>query len=273
MLAAMNSQKLKRVMSVLACGALTLSLAACGERESDESRKGSQEILVAAAANLTEAFDELGARFEARSGVRVTFSYAATADLAKQIENGAPFDVFASADTERVDELERKQFVANGDRANFARGSLVLWTPPGARVRPAVALEDLARAEITRVAIAKPESAPYGRAAVEALRAKNLWQAVEPKVVYAQNVAQAKQFAATGNTDAALLPRALVKDGEGLVVEVDEGLHQPIVQALCVLKASSKGESARRFMEFVLSEEGQGVLEKYGYKKVPGAKQ
>ncbi len=115
--------------------------------------------------------------------------------------------------------------------------------------------------------MAKPELAPYGEAAVESLRALGVWERVEPKVVYAQNVAQAKQFAATGNAEAAFVPRSLLKPNEGAAVEIDGALHQPIEQSLGVVRSSKKQEAARRFTDFVLSEEGQALLESYGYER------
>ena len=170
--------------------------------------------------------------------------------LLEQIENNAPFDVFASADVENVDRLDRKGLLTNGTKKLFARGRLVMWTPPGARFT-LTTLEDLKRPEVQRIGIAKPDVAPYGRATVEALRAQNIWSEVEPKVVYGQNVLQVRQFASTGNVDVAFIPRALAKDNEGLVVEVDERLHQPINQAIGIVKESNRQEAARKFVDFV----------------------
>src|SRR5918911_1131959 len=184
-----------------------------------------QEINVAAAANLTDAFAEVARQFTADTGVRVVYSFGATADLAKQIENGAPFDVFAAADAEHVDGLNQKGFLTPGTEALYARGRLVLWTPQGSRIT-LDRIEDIRRADVEHIAVAKPDVAPYGRATVEALRALNLWMEIEPKVIYGQNVSQTKQYAATGNAEAAFIPRALVKPDEGRAVEVDERLHQ-----------------------------------------------
>jgi molybdate transport system substrate-binding protein len=224
-----------------------------------------EEIVVAAAANLSEAFAEVGRRFEARTGVRVVNSFGATADLARQIESGAPFDVFAAADTRHVEELERKGFIAPGTRRVYARGRLVLWSPPPADGPIIERLEDLAGPRVARVAIPKPDLAPYGEAAVEALRASGLWARVEPKVVYAQNVAQARQFAATGNADAAFLPRSLVRPGEGRLLEIDEALHRPLEQALGVVESSARRAQARAFAEFVAGDEVRAILKSYGY--------
>jgi len=226
----------------------------------------SPEITVAAAANLTDAFAELGKEFTARTGVRVTFSFGATADLARQVENGAPFDVIASADIEHVARLDGLGLVTPGTNKVYARGRLVLWIPPDSRLALG-RLEELTRPEVERVAIAKPDVAPYGRAAVEALRSLNIWPQVEPKVIYGQNVSQTKQYAATGNAEVAFIPRALVKPNEGRSLEVDEGLHQPIDQAIAVIKDSRHHDAAQSFVSYVLSPEGQALLERYGYRR------
>lgn len=258
-----SNRVVNSLLKLALLSALLLTWAGCGGG-GEGARAVDDEIVVAAAANLTDAFGEVGRRFTAKTGVRVTYSFGATADLAKQVEGGAPFDVFASADVARVDELARKGMLVEESRAVYARGRLVLWVPPDGRAG-VVRLEDLAGAGVSRVALARPEAAPYGRAAVESLQALKLWAQVEPKVVYSQSVAQAKQFAASGNADAAFLPRSLVKAGEGTAVEVDESLHAPIDQALGVVRASRKQAAAGSFVEFVLSEEGQSVLRSFGY--------
>lgn len=222
------------------------------------------ELNAAAASNLSDAFNELGKQFTARTGIRVVYSFGATADLAKQIEQGAPFDIFAAADTEHVEGLNRQGLIVPGTQALYARGRLVLWTPQGSPVT-LNRIEEIRRAEVERISIAKPDVAPYGRAAVEALRALDLWKDVEAKVIYGQNVTQAKQYAATGNADAAFIPRSLVREGEGHMIEVDERLHQPINQSLAVIKSSGKQEAARQFTQYILSPEGQSLLERYGY--------
>jgi molybdate transport system substrate-binding protein len=224
------------------------------------------EINAAAAANLADAFKELGKQFTARTGIRVVYSFGATADLAKQIENGAPFDLFAAADTEHIEQLDRQGLIVPGTSALYARGRLVVWTARESNIT-LTRIEDLRRAEVGRISIARPDAAPYGRAAVEALRALDLWKDIESKVIYGQNVSQARQYVATGNADAALLPRSLVRAGEGQSIEVDERLHQPINQSLAVIKASGKQDSARLFSQYILSPEGQSLLERYGYEK------
>lgn len=244
----------------------TLFAISCAPRQLTSQSENTPEIIVAAAANLTDAFDEIGKQFTAKTGLRVVFSFAATADLAKQIENGGPFDVFAAADVEHIDDLARQGVIVSATRAIYGQGRLVLWKPPQSDIT-LNKVEDVANAEVKVIAIAKPEVAPYGRATVEALRALGLWSQVEAKVVYGQSVAQTKQYAVSGNADLAFLPLALVQSGEGQTINVDAKLHQPINQAIGVVKASSKQEAARRFVAFVLSADGQAVLERFGYLK------
>lgn len=250
---------------ILAAFALLISVS-CHPQTSNTAQDGSPQLIVAAAANLTDAFEEIGRSFTSKTGTRVVFSFGATADLARQIENGAPFDVFASADTANVDRLERQGLLTPGTRALYARGRLVMWLPPGSTLKVG-RIEDIVSKDFERIAIAKPDIAPYGRATVESLRALGIWEQIERRVVYGQSVTHAKQFAATGNAEVAFIPLALVKPGEGYYLEVDERLHQPIEQALGVIKASPNQHIARQFVDFLLSVEGQELLSKEGYLK------
>jgi molybdate transport system substrate-binding protein len=245
---------------------LSTFLTTCTRKTAESQHEKVVEINVAAAANLTDAFTELGKVFTTRTGIRVVYSFGASAELSRQIENNAPFDVFASADVENVDRLGNKGLLTDDTRKLYARGRLVMWTPPGARFT-LTTLEDLTQPDVERIGIAKPDVAPYGRATVEALRALNLWTQVESKVVYGQNVVQVRQYASTGNVDVAFVPLALVMSGEGRVIEVDERLHRPINQAIAVVKESHKQEAARSFVDFVTSPDGQALLEHSGYRK------
>ena len=245
---------------------LVLASPGCHPQSSSNSQANRAELVVAAAANLTDAFAEIGARFTGKTGIRVVLSFGATADLARQIESGAPFDVFAAADTEHVDLLERKDLITPGSRALYARGRLVMWLPPGSTLK-AAHIGDITAKEFERVAIAKPDIAPYGAATVESLRSLGIWNQIEPKVIYGQNVSQTKQYAATGNAEVAFIPLALVKPGEGTYIEVNEASHKPINQALGIVKDSPKQAAARQFVDFLLGAEGQDILLQKGYSK------
>ena len=247
---------------------LMVATVSCGPLACREKQTSPPELIVAAAANLTDAFAEIGPRFTTRTGIRVVFSFGATADLSKQIENGAPFDVFTSADTTHVELLEREGLLSPGTRALYARGRLAMWLPPGSNLK-IERIEDITAKAFERIAVAKPDVAPYGKATVESLRALGIWNQLEARVVYAQSVSQARQYAATGNAEVAFIPLALMKPGEGSYIEVSEELHAPIDQALGVIKASTKQTAARQFVDFLLSQEGQELLVKKGYSKPP----
>ena len=222
------------------------------------------EILVAAASNLNGVCQELARQFEKASGIHIVHSFSSTGNLARQIENGGPFDVFASADTSHVSDLERKGFIVPASQAVYARGRLVLWTRPGTPVK-INSLNELAEPRVRFIALAQPDSAPYGAAAVETLRKLGLWEKVRPKLVYAENIGMAKQYAASGNTEAAFTAYSLViKDG-GKALLVDEKMHRPIEQALGIVKRSKNPDAGRRYTQFLLSPAGVAILEAYGY--------
>ena len=238
-----------------------LAASGCGERRNVASER---EIHVAAAANLTRAFNEIKPAFERQTGFRVIYSLGATVQLAQQIEHGAPFDVFAAADTEHIDRLARGGYVIPETKAVYARGKLVLWIPDGGRER-IEHIEDLGNPGVKHVALANPQLAPYGRAAVETLDALRLWDAVEPKLVYGQSVSTATQYAATGNVEAAFTALALVYDRGGRRIDVAENLHQPIDQAIAVVRDTKHADQARQFVAFVTSPAGREILKRYGY--------
>src|SRR5450759_2781649 len=149
-------------------------------------------LAVSAAANLQAAFTEIGAAFEQQTGTRVQFNFAATGSLGQQIAQGAPVDLFASADRATVDDLAARGFIVPETVRVYARGQIVLYSRADG---PALqALGDLTRPEIKRVAIANPETAPYGRAAQEAMQNAGVWTTVQPKLVIAENIQQTQQF-------------------------------------------------------------------------------
>jgi molybdate transport system substrate-binding protein len=251
---------LSRQAGWLLCAAALL--ASCGSSQRTPESAG--KLTVAAAANLTDVFGEVGPAFKAQTGIDVVFSYAATAELAQQIDNGAPFDVFAAADTEHVDSLVTAQKLISDSRAIYAKGQLALWIPAGepSGIRD---LKDLAASKIHFVAIAQPKLAPYGQAAVDALQNAHLWETLQHKIVYANSISMAKQLAATGNADAAFTAYSLVLHEKGTVLKVDPGLYHPIEQVLAIVAASSRMQEAQQFRSFLLGPEGRAILAKSGY--------
>lgn len=238
------------------CLALLLIVSACGHAPEEG------EIHVAAAANLSLMFADLARACQESTGVKMTPSFGATAQLEQQIENGGPFDLFLAADTQHVDALAAKDLVAADSRAIFARGTLVIWAPRRPDIQK---IEDLGRADVKAIAIAKPELAPYGQASIEALTAAQLWPAIETKVVYAQNIQAVKQFADSSNVDAAFTALGLVKSLGGHYVEIDAKLHKPIEQAMCIVKTTQQLDRARRAESFLQSPKARAIFERFGY--------
>jgi molybdate transport system substrate-binding protein len=221
-------------------------------------------LIVAAAANLTDVFAAVATKFQAQTGIAVVYSFGATANLAMQAEHGAPFDVFAAADVTHIDQLDKEGLLTAGSKAVYARGRLVLWVPAESRAR-VNRIEDLKDEDVRIVAIANPKLAPYGEAAVESLRKLGLWGAVQPKVVYAESISAAKQFAATGNADLAFTAYSLVLHAGGNSIPVPGSLHAPIDQALGVLRSSTQQDRAQKFVKYVLGPPGREIMERYGY--------
>ena len=234
-----------------------VSFVACHPQESKPS------ITVAAAANLTDVFTEIGRKFEAQTGVHPVFSFASTAQLTLQIENAAPFDVFASADSGHVAELEKKGLLVSGSRAVYARGVLALWIPEDATAVQDI--RDLTSPRVRVVALAKPDLAPYGQAAVETLHSLNVWDAVKPKLVYAENISVATQYGKSKNADAVFTAYSLVLHESGKVIRVDEHLHRPIEQELGVPSRSAHQADAQKFTTFLLRGDGKPMLAASGY--------
>jgi molybdate transport system substrate-binding protein len=224
----------------------------------------SEPVLVAAAADLTVAFEELGGLFESRTGQKVTFSFGASGALAKQLSQGAPFDLFAAANADFVDSAVRAGACDGTTKAFYARGNLVVWSKQGGV--PVRALSDLRRSDIRHIAIANPEHAPYGKAAREALARNGLWPALEGKIVQAENVRQALQFAETGNAEVAIVARSLVaKHESGNQLLIDPAQHAPIEQTLVVCRHGKNATGARAFARLVESPDGQALLRRYGF--------
>ncbi len=230
------------------------------------------ELLISAAANMRDACARLGSAFEASTGIALRFNFGSTGKLGAQIEQGAPVDILIAADTATPRRLDSLGLAAPGSFAVYARGRLALWWRADGGLDFA-ALRDLARPEVKRIAIADPRLAPYGLAAEQALRAAGLWERVQGRLVFAENIAQALQYAETGNVEAALVARALCVEGQGRWILVPAELHQPLDQALVVILGGPREAEARRFAAFLLGPMGQRILSSFGYEvgcEVPG---
>jgi molybdate transport system substrate-binding protein len=222
-------------------------------------------VQVAAAADLARAFEEVGRGFEAQGGPHVRFTFGSTGLLARQVEQGAPFDVFAAANQSFVDDVVKAGACDPSTQALYARGRIALWSKAG-RVEPPLVPADLAHPRFTRIAIANPDHAPYGRAAREAFEAVGAWAAVQPRLVFGENVRQTLQFAQTGNVDAAVVALSLiVDDTQNPWRLVEESLHQPLDQALVVCSRGPNRAGGEAFVRYLGSEAGRKVMRRYGF--------
>jgi molybdate transport system substrate-binding protein len=218
---------------------------------------------VAGAADLAGVQDLLAKGFEEVSDQRVRFTLGASGMLARQIEQGAPYDVFLSANERFVDELVKAGRLEPGSVRVYGLGRLGLWSKGGA-IREAGQLRG---AGVLHLALPNPVHAPYGVAAKEFLQRRGLWGALERKVVYGENVRQALQFAESGNAEAVITAWSLVFDRGGVLLAAGE--HAPIRQSGGVVTGRPHAAAARRFLEFLGSERGRRILEAHGF-SVPG---
>jgi len=221
-------------------------------------------LTVFAAADLAFAFRELTPRFGQATGARVTLVLGSTGNLAKQIEHGAPADVFFAANQAFVDDLLAKGALIAETRTLYAQGRIVLATARAAGPK-LTALSQLLEPRVRRVAIANPAHAPYGRAAEEALRAAGVWDAVKPKLVYGENIRHALQFVESGAAEAGIVALSVANVPAIDHVPIDPALHARLDQAVAVVRRSARPELGLAFIQFVNGPEGRPVMKKYGF--------
>ena len=221
-------------------------------------------LLVLAASDLVHALPEIVEEFRARTGMGVDLVLGSSGNLAAQIENGAPADLYFSANRHFVDRLEGRGRLVPGTRRDYAVGRLALISSPGSA--PPTGLAELAGPEFQVIALANPEHAPYGMAAREALQTQGLWDRLSSRLVYAENIAQATQFVRTGNADAGIVALGVILGERNWDHRlIPDHLHTPLLQAAAVIQGSRNEAAARRFLEFVLAKEGQAILARYGF--------
>lgn len=234
-----------------------------------QARTQEREIRVAAASDLQFAMENLAAHFEKRTGMKVDVTYGSSGNFFSQIQNGAPFDVFFSADVDYPRKLEAMGLGAPSSLFIYGVGRLVIWMPADAK-------EDVAQEGwnallspgVQKISIADPEHAPYGRAAVAALKNAGVYQRVRAKLVYAENISQAAQFVQSGNAQAGILAKSLAASGameNGKRWDVPADLYPAIEQGAILLKCAGNNAKAKAFLEFVRGPAGRSALEQFGF--------
>ena len=246
----MNAKMKRVVLGVMMCGVASVASAA--------------EVKAAVAANFTATMKELAAKFEAKTGDKVTLSFGSSGKLYTQIVNGAPYDVFLSADTARPEQLEQEGGAVKGSRFTYAMGRLALWSAQPELVDAEGTVLNSEKFE--RLAIANPKTAPYGAAAVEVLQGLGLYEKIEPRIVQGDNIAQTYQFVATGNAQLGFVALAQVKaKPSGSWWQIPQDYYTPIRQDAVLLKSAADNKAARALLDYLRSPEAKQIIEQSGY--------
>lgn len=228
-----------------------------------------QTLTVAAASDLQTVMPTLAAKFRESTGQSVRTTFGSSGNLFSQIQNGAPFDLFLSADVEYPRQLEAAGFVERGSTVIYAIGRLVIWSRKDSSTDVKEGLRALADSSVRRIAIANPEHAPYGRAAVAALRHEHLYERVESKLVFGENVSQAAQFVDSGNADAGIIALSLALDPSlkerGTFYEIPAAFHPAIEQSAAIVGSSANKSAARQFLAFLQTADIVRVMQSYGF--------
>lgn len=232
-----------------------------------------ETLTVSAAISLKNAFEEMGWIFEGgHKGVKVLFNFGASGDLVRQIEAGAPVDLFASAASGDMDKLQGQGLIITRSRTDFAGNTLVLITPGG----PAVRLKSftgLQEKKIKKIALGNPKTVPAGRYAQEALTRLKLWEGLKEKLILAENVRQVLDYVARGECDAGLVyaTDARTRSKEiTLALVAPEGSHQPIRYPIAIIRETKKESLVNEFIALILSRDGKDILQRHGFKNVQG---
>ena len=247
--------------------ALLTVLAASCLASTDFAQK--KTVRVAAAADLQSAMPGIARAFEAQTGTTVEVAYGSSGNFYAQIQNGAPLDVFFSADNEYPKKLEESGFVDPHSAQIYGIGKIVLWMPAGAKCNPERGgWQCLRDSSVIKIAIANPAHAPYGRAAVAALQKAGIYDAVKAKLVLGENISQAAQFVQSGNAEAGILANSLtlspaMQGGKKWVIPTE--LYPRIEQTVVLLKSAKEKLAAQEFIKFVTQGPGREMLAKYGF--------
>lgn len=228
-----------------------------------------QEIRVAAAADLQFAMQDIAARFQKQTGTSVKITYGSSGNFFQQLLNGAPFDVFFSANLDYAKKLEAAGLTVRGSYYEYAKGRIVIWVPNDSKLDLSSGMQALLNPSITKIAIANPEHAPYGQAAVAAMQKENVYQKVKNKLVLGENISETASFVVSGAADVGILALSLalspnMKD-KGRYVEILPHEYPPIEQACVILGSSKNKETARQFLAFLQTPANADALRSYGF--------
>lgn len=259
----MNKQK-NLIIGLLILISILMIMTGCNKKPIEIKKK---ELTIAAASDLTKAFTEIGVIFEKKYNCELTFTFGSTGTQKEQVANGAPFDIFAAADEKAIEELEKDGIVIENSKSLYALGRIGLVVQNKIPLE-ADDLKDLLNPQIKKIAIANPEHAPYGLAAKQALESAGIWDQVKDKLVYGKNIVDTMTLVTTGNAEAGIIAISIKDDDQVKFSLIDSNLHKPLRQAMGIIKTTENEELARKFIQYVNSEEGRKIMIKYGFSKV-----
>ncbi len=240
------------------------------ETPTQGGRQARGKIMVSAAASLQDAFREIGAQFEKRTGSVVRFNFGASGALQKQIESGAPVDVFASAGRPQMEALAAGAFLISESQRDFARNELVLIVP-GAQAIEISSFADLSKNQVKRIAIGNPKTVPAGQYAEQSLSRLGIWQQLQSRLVQAEDVRQVLDYVTRNEVEAGIVYASDVRPSEArikIAARAPEDSHLPILYPIALIKSSQQRATSQAFIDAVVSDEGQSILEKHGFRRV-----
>jgi molybdate transport system substrate-binding protein len=235
-----------------------------------------QEITVAAAADLQFAMQDVAARFQKETGKTVKLIYGSSGNFFQQIQNGAPLDMFFSANLDYPKKLEAAGLTEPGSYYPYAKGKIVIWAPNESKLDLRTGLQALLDPSVKKIAVANPQHAPYGQAAVAAMQQENVYEKVKDKLVLGENISQTASFLVSGSADVGIVALSLalspnMKD-KGRYAEIAAADYPPIEQACVILSSSKNRQAAREFLSFVKTAAVADVLRHYGFEVQDSAK-
>lgn len=238
-----------------------LLVAACSSKKGSDSGPV-KTVSVAAASDLAQAFTDVGAAFEKKTGIKPNFNFSSSGLLAKQIEQGAPFYLYAAANKVFVDQVIKSGKCDPDTAQLYSRGRVVLWSKAGAPAK----ITDLVDPKYKRIGIANPDHAPYGLAAKQALERAGIYDQVKDRLVLGENISATMTYAKEGSVDVGLvaLSLAIATDAK-LYAPVELDLHDPLEQTMIVCGKGREADAARQLADFIVSEPGRDIMERYGF--------
>ncbi|HLK06270.1 MAG TPA: molybdate ABC transporter substrate-binding protein [Candidatus Acidoferrum sp.] len=235
------------------------------------SSSAQQTLKIAAASDLKFALTDLAATYEKQAGVKLSLTFGSSGNFFAQIQNGAPFDLFFSADSDYPRKLNEAGLVLPNSADSYAIGKLVLWSPGNSKLTPEKSgWQSLLDPSVQKIAIANPDHAPYGRAALEALKNSGLYEKIKSKLVFGENISQAAQFVQSGAAQIGILAASITASPSfalGHSWKIPQDQYTPLLQSFVVLKTSANKDAALAFVAYVKSPAAQAILEKYGFAK------